>query len=403
MAVRDLRRLAFRPSARAPALGGPILLAIVTSMGAGLDSGRAAVDPLREEFVAPRLGERLDRVLSQYERYGFSGAVLVSAHGLIVLHKSYGLADRAQERPARVETVFPVGALERQFAVAAVLRLQADGRLSIRDPLASHLSSAPAAWRNRPIEELLRGGDDEVTDLLPALVEAVSGDAYASFLAQRLIRPSRMGATFFLDDPPAGADTALAVGGHGGSRLAARLSHLPMPRQAIQLAGRALARRGAALAVAPALATPGGLASTPGDLFRWELAVRGGAILPESERSIFLGLTKSDGPLAWREARSREHTRLLLLEGAPRGFDAAHLRYVEDEMTVILLANSDMGWTQAVRASFEEIVYGEDYSFPFAVLAVVVTFLLLRGAMRRTRGRPRRPRRRNLWDGLLPG
>jgi hypothetical protein len=118
------------------------------------------------------------------------------------------------------------------------------------------------------------------------------------------------------------------------------------------------------------------------------------------------GLEPDGEAYGWRIEKTPRGTDRRRIGGACEGFESGfvrygqYLRYVEQELVVIVLVNNDMGWSRAVWSSIEEVSYGEDYSLPFAVIAGVLTLLLVGGAASRTKRRPRRPRSRRLREPL---
>ena len=66
-----------------------------------------------------------------------------------------------------------------------------------------------------------------------------------------------------------------------------------------------------------------------------------------------------------------------------------YLRYVKQDLVIVALTNNDMGWGRLTWSTIESVAYGEDYSMPFAVLAIILLALIIGGASRRTKRSPR--------------
>jgi len=194
---------------------------------------------------------RMEHIAQVYARDGFSGSVLVSREGKIMLEKGYGSA---------VDTPHPIGAIGMQFTAAALLLLQQDGMLHLDDPLSAYLPDIPAGWSKITLRLLLihrsgLGNDatlqapevDKRFELSPAgyallarAVEKAGGMPFRDFLDKRLFAPLGMKST--------------------GLR-----------------------------------AEDGGIVSTVQDLATWETALYGGKVLsPESVRAM---TTPPDGGL----------------------------------------------------------------------------------------------------------
>ncbi len=69
----------------------------------------------------------------------FSGVVLVTRAGEVLLHEAYGPADLVTGRLNRPETRFDIGSLNKLFTSTAILRLAQDGRLDLDDVIGKHL------------------------------------------------------------------------------------------------------------------------------------------------------------------------------------------------------------------------------------------------------------------------
>ena len=102
--------------------------------------------PAPDEPNAAAIGER-GRALNDLVRKSvdgrFSGSVLVERAGDVVLHAAYGYADPRACEPASPNHAYWMGSVSKQFAAAAMLRLQADGRLDVADKLSAHLADVP--------------------------------------------------------------------------------------------------------------------------------------------------------------------------------------------------------------------------------------------------------------------
>jgi CubicO group peptidase (beta-lactamase class C family) len=218
-------------------LSARFLLTIVVS--SRLTAGAAA--PLHKAASPPRttLSSSLNEYFRRMEAHGFSGAVLVSDHGKVVLAEGYGLADRPSGTPVKADTIFQIASLDKQFIAAAILRLEMEGRLHVSDTLAQYLPAilgrhgaqldphAPdfggitlhqllshtsgltslypeqnGSWKNY-LEKLLREPlvappgtrvdySNSGYDLLAQIVETVSGMPLGRFLENRFFTPLGM-------------------------------------------------------------------------------------------------------------------------------------------------------------------------------------------------------------------
>lgn len=91
----------------------------------------------------------------QSEQGRLSGAVLVRQAGRTLLDKGYGAANRESGRRNTPRTEFQIASVSKQFTAAAILLLQEQGRLSLRDRIEAWAPNSPEAWRSITIHQLL--------------------------------------------------------------------------------------------------------------------------------------------------------------------------------------------------------------------------------------------------------
>ena len=94
---------------------------------------------------------------------------ICDAHGF-VKQKAYGLADVQNEAPVRLQSVFELASLTKQFTAGAIMLLAQEGKLKLTDSIKIHLKDCPPAWNNITIRHLLTH-----TSGLPALGNGYSG------------------------------------------------------------------------------------------------------------------------------------------------------------------------------------------------------------------------------------
>lgn len=85
---------------------------------------------------------------------GFSVAVFKTNE--ILFEKQYGEANLDYNIPISSETVFDIGSIAKQFTAAAILILEQEGKLSIKDPAYKYIDNLPRYEKGNPtIEHLL--------------------------------------------------------------------------------------------------------------------------------------------------------------------------------------------------------------------------------------------------------
>lgn len=82
---------------------------------------------------------------AQVEINNFSGTVIVTKKGSILLKKAYGLADHEWNIKNTIDTKFQLASVTKQFTATAILQLVEKGKLSLTDKLSQFLPDYPKA------------------------------------------------------------------------------------------------------------------------------------------------------------------------------------------------------------------------------------------------------------------
>ncbi len=99
-----------------------ILLAFLVIACGGTDSQLRGEGETAPADVGGKseIGANIDRYLSAMESLGFSGAIIVTHGGEVVLREGYGLADRETRRRYTPTTVQTHGSITKQMTGAAI-------------------------------------------------------------------------------------------------------------------------------------------------------------------------------------------------------------------------------------------------------------------------------------------
>lgn len=97
----------------------------------------------------------LDDYFRKAAGLGFSGAVLVSKGGEVLLRKGYGWADVRRRIPIAPDTIFDIGSGVKAFTATAIMQLEEQGRLSTSDPMTKYIKGVPADKSGITIHHLL--------------------------------------------------------------------------------------------------------------------------------------------------------------------------------------------------------------------------------------------------------
>lgn len=317
------------------------------------------------------LAFRVDDYLTRSVPNGFAGAVLVAKEGEVVLSKGYGLADRANGVPVDSSTVFNIGSVTKPFTAAAILKLVEQGQLATSDTFAALFDDVPEDKQGITVHQLLthtsgispRAGGPRYEDasrerflaelfaapleaepgtrylyanagytLLAAIVERVSGRGFEAFLREALFEPAGM------------HDTGYAIPAWSAGRLAHGY-YFSVSDAAWRDWGTTLDHWGEAGPSWYAIGK-GDLQSTVEDLYRWHRALQGDEVLSARLRERYETPFVPENPqgtshyaYGWAIFRTDRGTKVVAHNGSNGLFFADFVRYVEDDVVVVLLTN----------------------------------------------------------------
>jgi CubicO group peptidase (beta-lactamase class C family) len=336
---------------------------------------------------------RVDSIFSEMNRPDGPGAVVaVLRNGSIVLERGYGLAQLEYDVPVVPSTVFHVASVSKQFATFAVTLLAQQGQLSLDDDIRRHLPELHDFGRPITVrhlvhhtsgirdqwELLMMAGwrlDDVITrdqimalmrrqrelnfepgaehlysnmgyTLLAEIVERASGQPFGEYLQAHVFEPLGMQHTHVHNDhervvPRRAYSYRPGPGGNGW--------------------------RNAVLSYANQGATS--LFTTAGDLARWlhnyETAQVGGAaaITQMRERGV---LTTGDTiPYAFAIVRGEHRGRTTWSHGgADAGFRSVVMHFPDEQLGIVVLANSATANPQRLALAVADVYLGESEPLP---------------------------------------
>jgi len=328
-------------------------------------------------------------VRAEMERQHIPGvALLVSRAGRIVQAEGFGLANVELQVPVKPETIFQSGSVGKQFTATAVMMLVEEGKLGLDDPLTKYFLEAPAAWKEVTVRELLSHtagfGDypekfnfrkDWTEDQLLKLVESiplayppgtkwdysnlgyltlgilihrVTGEFYGDFLQQRIFHPLDMKTTRIISEADIVPNRAAGY----------RLVKGELKNQEW---------------VAPMVNTTadGSLYFSILDLAKWDTALYTEKLLKRSSfdqmwtpAKLKNGQPNKDGyGFGWFIADRHGH-HVISHNGAWQGFKSAIARYVDDRLTVVVLANLEQAQPGTIAEHVAAMYLAEEKTAP---------------------------------------
>ncbi len=320
----------------------------------------------------------LEDTLARTTRDGFFGAILVVRDGRTLLRHATGTAGH-DGSACTPDTLFDLASVSKQFTAAAVLVLQARGRLSLHDRLDRFFRDAPADKRAIRIEQLLThvaglpqnvaADDAQQRDrdrwlrlvfatplvgapgerfvysnagygLLAAIVESTSNQRFEAFVRDAVFGPAGMSDTSFIASSPIG-DPRLA-------RAARRSTGLADER----FADTALAWpwhwgfRGAS-----------GVVSTIDELYRWDRALTDDRVLRAHERTLLLEPQQRNYAGGLEASTTPRGTVRQAHSGSVHGFQSWFARYPDENSFATVLGN-ERYVISALAEGIEQTMFG---------------------------------------------
>jgi CubicO group peptidase (beta-lactamase class C family) len=319
--------------------------------------GAAAADGQNADTV----GEYVKSEMKSQHIPGLS--LLVSRGGKVIRAEGFGLANVELQVPAKPETIFQSGSVGKQFTATAVMMLVEEGKVALEDPLTKYFADAPPGWKGVTVRELLSHtagfgdypkdfdfrkdwSEDELLKTVESiplsyppgtkweysnlgyltlgiLIHRVTGEFYGDFLQQRIFQPLGMSSTRIISEADIVPNRAAGY----------RLVKGELKNQEW---------------VAPAMNTTadGSLYFSTLDLAKWDAALYSEKLL--KRRSLDLMWTpvklkdgqpnKAGYGFGWF-IEDRHGHRCIHHDGSWQGFETAIDRYVDDQLTVVVLTN----------------------------------------------------------------
>ncbi len=110
-----------------------------------------------KDIVKPQITDNIDLMLKELHKQGkFNGNLLVVKNGEILYSKSFGYADNTKNIVLTTEYRFGIGSIYKEFPAVAIMQLLEEDKLSIDDPIRTHLPDLPKWAENVTIRNLLQ-------------------------------------------------------------------------------------------------------------------------------------------------------------------------------------------------------------------------------------------------------
>ena len=307
----------------------------------------------------------------------FRGTIVAERDGHVLVEKSYGEAVEEWQVPNSAETKFEIASLSKQFTAAAILQLADAGKLNVEDPVSKYYPDSPPAWKGMTIHHLLthtsglpenewenfyKGKATPYTTeeqvktfrdrplgfppgtawkyrnteyyLLAYIIEKLSGESYASYLAHHIFEPLKMT--------------------HSGFATMAAI--VPQMAEGYSREGDLLQRReyfdrsmetGA-----------GGIYTTADDMLRWNNGLDSPGLLSTKGLDfMFTPHPPGNYGAGWFIESS---PRLKIYhEGGDPGFAAFEVRYPDQHVVIVVLSNEDDSPVRDIADAIAKHLFGD--------------------------------------------
>ena len=339
-----------------------------------------------------KIGRQLDSYMqAQVSRNHFTGAVLVAQNGKVLLANSYGYANAEWKTPNTLQTKFRLGSLTKQFTATAIMQLRENGLLSLQDSICKYLQPCVETWkpvtlhhllshtsgvagygdmpdpktrtippwtadqiaaqfRDKPLE-FIPGTQWKYSDwgycLLGLVIESVTGKPYAQVLREQIFEPLEMHDTGYDQ-----AQTILKQRAAGYRLVGGQLENA----EYLNMAGPYSA---------------GALCSTAEDLSKWDQALYTDRILPRSALDLMWTEVMSNYGYGWMVSTPQSAVKppwalpnrfQVVHPGSINGFTSEILRFPDEHVTVIVLANLEDA--HVVGPELAAMVFGDPFTLP---------------------------------------
>lgn len=337
---------------------------------------------------------KIDELLNAHTEINkFSGSVLVSKKGNIIYEKGFGYANIEHKVKNTPETKFLLASITKQFTSMAIMilvnegKLKLDGKISDYLPyyrkdigekvtihqLLVHTSGIPGytelpgffvndsklSYGVKEFVEKYCSNDLEFEPgtqhkynnsayfILGAIIEKVSGLTYAQFIEKNIFEKVGMYNSGYASNTKIIENNAQGYSGSNTELQNAQYLDMSVPYAA------------------------GGLYSTVKDMYLWDQVLYTDFLLPKKWRdTLFYNHSENYG-YAWAVGKVYNHN-WVHHSGGIHGFSTHIARFIDDEICIITLGNTDFNAATSINIEIAAILFDEKYEIPRKRTAIKV-------------------------------
>lgn len=320
----------------------------------------------------------------------FSGSVLIAIDGKIVFNKAYGYADREQEELNATHKIFQIASLSKQFTASAIMMLQEQNKLSVKDPISKYLTNCPEGWEKISLHNLLThtSGIADFSDfpdyektrfdptsfseifeniklydlefsagnqfrysnsnyaILDYIIEIVSGKSAADFIKQNIFIPLKM-------DNSGNKNGIVILKDESKGYLWDNAKDIFIPVDRVT-------------------SNPGlPMLSTTEDLLKWDQALYDEKLLSQKSLETIFDPFKDNYGYGWF-IENLFNRKWINHSGHLLGFNSQISRFPDEKTTLIILSNFDRTNIGGLTEDLAAIIFDEPYELPKPYTEVVL-------------------------------
>jgi len=313
-------------------------------------------------------------------------SIAIVRNGAVIKASGYGLANLEVNAPVKAETIFAAGSITKQFVASAIMLLVEQGKLALDDSIARYFPEAPVSWKSVTIRHLLThtsgapdvGGntpetlwtkgivdyhreytEDELArlyfaqplefepgskwsysntgyELLGFLIHRVTGTYYGDFLREHFFTPFAMTTTSIIS-----LTNIVLNRASGYEWVDGRWKNLRLWQSESTLS-----------------TAEGSLLMSVLDLAKWDAALNAGRVLKRASLDAMWTPVPLDdgsaypGGMGWFIANAHGH-RVVFHTGGGFGFASVISRYLDDRLTIIVMANIEPAHADVMKIAAE--------------------------------------------------
>jgi len=337
---------------------------------------------------ASEITKQIETYLTEFEKAGFAGTVLVELDGKKVISKGYGFRNLDLKEKNTPNTIFDIGSLTKQFTASAILKLEMQSKLSTSDTITKYFKNIPVDKSTITIHDLLRhqsglegeiGEDYEpISDqdfidklmkstlkfkvgsdfsysnigysLLALIIEKVTGQMYEQYLYENLWKPSGMELTGYSRP---NFDTDLIAIGYGKNNM---------------IWGKPTEKKWNGKAPYRHLSGNGGILSTSEDMFKWHKSLMTENILSkEAKQKLYHPSIRANEnsnaiyAYGWDVSKTNRNTLRVWHNGTNNIFYADYMRFIDENICLILMSNKTFRGTDQLNFEIAKIIFEKNY------------------------------------------